>query len=127
MNAARKVCGTAGITSGTGRRWRRGAVRNVADRLVEDARTFLLIIQRQRTSYDDALDGLVRDAFGSADRLRAAATAARACGRPTAEADLLERAADLATRRTPPRWSGSSATRSGTSTARSSSWTATSR
>jgi hypothetical protein len=73
----------------------------LCDRLVEDARIFLLIIQRQRTSYDGALDGLVRDAFGSADRLRAAAAAARARGRPEAEADLLQRAADRVEHRPP--------------------------
>ena len=75
----------------------------MSDRLAEDAQIFLLIVERQQTSYDDALDGLVRDAFGSADRLRAAAAAARACGRPTAEVDLLERAADRAEHARPPR------------------------
>jgi len=71
-------------------------IQDISDRLVEDARIFLLIVERQQTSYDDALDALVRDAFGSADRLRAAAVAARACERPTAEVDVLERAADRA-------------------------------
>ena len=75
----------------------------MSDRLAEDARIFLLIVQRQQASYDVALDGLVRDAFGSADRLRAAAAAARACGWPTAEVDLLERAADRAEHAPPPR------------------------
>ncbi|MFL6127918.1 MAG: hypothetical protein ACJ73E_02500 [Mycobacteriales bacterium] len=69
---------------------------DVRDRLVEDARIFLLIIDRQQTSFDGTLDGLVRDAFGSADRLRAAAAEARASGRPAAEVDLLERAIDRA-------------------------------
>ena len=71
-------------------------IKDTSDRLAEDARIFLLIVERQGASYDVALDGLVRDAFGSADRLRAAAAAARACGGPTAEVDLLERAADRA-------------------------------
>ena len=75
----------------------------MSDRLAEDAQIFLLIVERQQTSYDDALDGLVRDAFGSADRLRAAAAAGRAGGRPTAEVDLLERAADRAEHARPPR------------------------
>jgi hypothetical protein len=71
-------------------------IKDISDRLAEDARIFLLIVERQQATYDVALDGLVRDAFGSADRLRAAAAAARGCGRPTAEVDLLERAADRA-------------------------------
>ena len=101
MRAARKACATGVITSRVLSRRQRSSLRgsrvqNIADRLVEDARLFLLILQRQQTSYDGALDGMVRDAFGSADRLRAAAAAARACGRPTAEVDLLERAADRA-------------------------------
>ena len=78
-------------------------IKDISDRLVEDARIFLLIVERQQTSYDVALDGLVRDAFGSADRLRAAAAAALACGWPTAEVDLLERAADRAEHARPPR------------------------
>jgi hypothetical protein len=77
-------------------------INDISDRLAEDARIFLLIVERQRASYDVALDGLVRDAFGSADRLRAAAAAARAWGRPTAEVDLLERAADRAEHAPPP-------------------------
>ena len=77
-------------------------INDISDRLAEDARIFLLIVERQRASYDVALDGLVRDAFGSTDRLRAAAAAARACGRPTAEVDLLERAADRAEHAPPP-------------------------
>ena len=48
------------------------------------------------TGGEDALNGLVRDAFGSADRLGAAVAEARASGRPDAEQDLLERAADRA-------------------------------
>ena len=71
-------------------------VNDISDRLAQDARIFLLIVERQGASYDVALDGLIRDAFGSADRLHAAAAAARACGRPMAEVDLLERAADRA-------------------------------
>jgi len=99
VNAARKICGTGGMTIGVPRRRKHGSLPDprlpaISDRLVEDARIFLLIIQRRRTSYDGALDGLVRDAFGSADRLRVSAAAARACGRLAAEADLLERAAD---------------------------------
>ena len=101
MKAARKACGAGVVTSSPVSRrqassWRDSRIQDISDRLVEDARIFLLIVQRQQTSYDGALDGLVRDAFGSADRLRAAAAAARSCGRPTAEADLLERAADRA-------------------------------
>jgi hypothetical protein len=96
------------ITSSVLSRWRLRSrrdsrIRDRSDRLAEDARIFLLIVERQQTSYDVALDGLVRDAFGSADRLRAAAAAARACGRPTAEVDLLERAADRAEHARPPR------------------------
>jgi len=66
------------------------------DRLIEEARIFLVIIDRRWTSYDGAADGLVREAFGSADRLRAAAAEARASGRPTAELHLLERATERA-------------------------------
>jgi hypothetical protein len=100
VHATRKTCG-AGITSSVLSRRRLRSRRDsritdISDRLVEDARIFLLIVERQQTSYDVALDGLVRDAFGSADRLRAAAATARACGSPTAEVDLLERAADRA-------------------------------
>jgi hypothetical protein len=75
---------------------------DVRDRLVEDAGILLLIIDRQQISYDCALDGLVRDAFGSADRLRAAAAEARASGRPDAELDLLERAVERAVHGPPP-------------------------
>jgi hypothetical protein len=101
VHEARKTCGGGGITSSVLiRRRLRGRldsrIKDIPDRLAEDARIFLLIVERQQTSYDVALDGLVRDAFGSADRLRAAAAAARACGWPTAEVDLLERAADRA-------------------------------
>jgi hypothetical protein len=78
-------------------------ISDISDRLAEDARIFLLIVERQQTSYDVALDGLVRDAFGSADRLRAAAAAARAGGWPTAVVDLLERGADRAEHAQPPR------------------------
>ena len=101
MNAARKVCGTGLNTSGVLSRrqlssGRDSRIQHISDRLVEDARILLLIVERQRTSVDGALDGLVRDAFGSADRLRAAAAAAQESGRPTAEVDLLEQAADRA-------------------------------
>jgi hypothetical protein len=104
VNAARKACGAGLITSSAlGRRqlssWRDSRIQAIPDRLVEDARIFLLTVERRLNRYDDALDALGRDAFGSADRLRAAAAAARACGRPTAEVDLLERAADLCRRR----------------------------
>jgi hypothetical protein len=68
----------------------------VRDRLIEDASVALLVLDRRQISYEDALKGLVRDAFGSADRLRAAVGEARASGRPDAEQDLLERAADRA-------------------------------
>jgi hypothetical protein len=68
----------------------------VRDRLIEDASLALLVLDRRQISYEDALNGLVRDAFGSADRLRAAVAEARASGRPDAEQDLLERAADRA-------------------------------
>ena len=106
MHAARKARGGGMIISSVLSRRRlrsRQALRinDISDRLAEDARIFLLIVERQRASYDVALDGLVRDAFGSADRLRAAAAAARAWGRPTAEVDLLERAAPRATRARP--------------------------
>lgn len=77
-------------------------INGISDRLAEDARIFLLIVERQGASYDVALDGLVRDAFGSADRLHSAAAAARACGRPMAEVELLERAADRAEHAPPP-------------------------
>jgi len=66
------------------------------DRLIEEARVFLMIVDRRRTSYDGAVDGLVREAFRSADRLRAAAAEARASGRPAAELHLLERATERA-------------------------------
>ena len=107
MHAARKARGGGLIISRLLSRRRprsRQALRinDISDRLAEDARIFLLIVERQRASYDVALDGLVRDAFGSADRLRAAAAAARAWGRPTAEVDLLERAADRAKQAPPP-------------------------
>ena len=69
-------------------------IKDISDRLAEDARIFLLIVERQQATYDAALEALVRDAFGSADRLRAAVAEARASGRPDAELDLLERAAD---------------------------------
>ena len=105
VHAARKTCG-GGITSSVLSRRRLRSrpdsrIKDIPDRLAEDARIFLLIVERQQTSYDVALDGLVRDAFGSADRLRAAAAVARACGWPTAEVDLLERAADRAERARP--------------------------
>ena len=59
---------------------------DICDRLVEDARIFLMIIDRQQAgAYEAALDALVRDAFGTADRLRAATAQARASGRPAAE------------------------------------------
>ena len=76
------------------RRLREPAKPRVRDRLIEDAGLALLVLDRRQISYEDALDGLVRDAFGSADRLRAAVAEARASGRPDAELDLLERAAD---------------------------------
>ena len=82
VHAARKTCGGGVITSSVLSRRRLRSrrdsrIRDMSDRLAEDAQIFLLIVERQQTSYDDALDGLVRDAFGSADRLRAAAAAAR--------------------------------------------------
>jgi hypothetical protein len=76
------------------RRLREPAKPRVRDRLIEDAGLALLVLDRRQISYEDALEGLVRDAFGSADRLRAAVAEARASGRPDAELDLLERAAD---------------------------------
>jgi hypothetical protein len=95
------------VTSVLGRRRLRGRqdsrTSDISDRLAEDARIFLLIVERQQTSYDVALDGLVRDAFGSADRLRAAAAAARASGWPTTVVDLLDRGADRAEHAPPPR------------------------
>jgi hypothetical protein len=104
VHAARKTCGRGMIISSVLSRRRLRSrrdskIKDISDRLAEDARVFLLIVERQQASYDVALDGLVRDAFGSADRLRAAAAAARACGWPTAEVDLLERAADRAEQR----------------------------
>jgi hypothetical protein len=103
VNAGSKACGAGGIVSRVRPRRdpscrRDSRIQSPADRLVEDARVFLLVVERRQTSYDRALDGLVRDGFGSADRLRAAAAAARAGGRPAAEVDLLERAADRAER-----------------------------
>jgi hypothetical protein len=99
MDAARTACDPEVVASSVlSRRQVNGSgesrIPDIPDRLVEDARIFLLVIERHQTSYDGALDGLVRDAFGSADRLRAAAAVARAGARPTAEVDLLERAAD---------------------------------
>jgi hypothetical protein len=107
VHAARKTRGRGMIISGVLSRRRLPSrqdsrINDTSDRLAEDARIFQLIVERQRASYDVALDGLVRDAFGSADRLRVAAAAARACGRPTAEVDLLERAADRAQHAPPP-------------------------
>ena len=98
MHAVRKARAAGVVTGDVLGRRRRHSRRDISDRLVEDARIFLLIVARQQVTGDDALDGLVRDAFHSADRLRAAVAAARACGRPTAEVDLLERAADRAER-----------------------------
>jgi hypothetical protein len=66
----------------------------VRDRLIEDAGLAVLVLDRRQISHEDALEGLVRDAFGSADRIEAAVAEARASGRPAAELDLLERAAD---------------------------------
>jgi hypothetical protein len=106
--AARKTC-SGGVTTSSvlSRRQvssrRDSRIKDIPDRLAEDARIFLLMVERQQTSYDVVLDALVRDAFGSADRLRAAAAAARACGWPTAEADLLEWAADRAQHARPAR------------------------
>lgn len=79
-------------------RWRRRRSREpgapqVRDRLVEDAGLALRVLARRQISDDDALDGLVRHAFGSADRLLAAVAGAQASGRPDAELDLLARAA----------------------------------
>jgi hypothetical protein len=76
------------------RRLREPGKPRVRDRLIEDAGLALLVLDRRQISYEDALEGLVRDACGSADRLRAAVAEARASGRPDAELDLLERAAD---------------------------------
>lgn len=76
------------------RRLREPGKPRVRDRLIEDAGLALLVLDQRQISYEDALEGLVRDAFGSADRLRAAVAEARASGRPDAELDLLERAAD---------------------------------
>jgi hypothetical protein len=107
MEAARKICGARERAAGVLGHWRRRSRRDprkqdVRDRLVEDAGILLLIIGRQQISYDGALDGLVRDAFWSADRLRAAAAEARASGRPDAELDLLERAVERAVHGPPP-------------------------
>jgi hypothetical protein len=107
VHAARKArTGTVTPRSVPSRRRVRGRrdsrIRDISDRLAEDARIFLLIVERQQSSYDVALDGLVRDAFGSADRLRAAAAWARAGGWPTAVVDLLKQGADRA-EHAPPR------------------------
>jgi len=75
------------------RRLREPGTPQVRDRLVEDAGLALMVVARRQISYDDALDGLVRDAFGSADRLLAAVAEAQASGRPGAELHLLQRAA----------------------------------
>ena len=101
MDAVRKIRGAREAAAGGLQQWRRRRLRGlvkprIRDRLIEDAGLALLVLDRRQISYDDALDGLVRDAFGSADRLRAAVAEARASGRPDAELDLLERAADRA-------------------------------
>ena len=107
MGAVRKtrdaVVISAGVPSRRRPRGRRhSTVQYVPDRLAEDARIFVLVVERRHTTYAGALDGLIRDAFGSVDRLRVAAAAARAAGRPVAEVDLLERAADRAECLRPP-------------------------
>ena len=107
MDATRKIFGAregaAGVLGHLRGRARRGSRKqDVRDRLVEDAGILLLIIDRRQISYDCALDGLVRDAFGSADRLSAAAAAARASGRPDAVLDLLERAVERVVHGPPP-------------------------
>ena len=101
MDAVSKIRGAREASAAGLHQWRRRRMREpgkprVRDRLIEDAGLALLVLDRRQISYEDALNGLVRDAFGSADRLRAAAAAARASGRPDAEQDLLERAADRA-------------------------------
>jgi hypothetical protein len=98
VDAISKICGARKAAAGglhqRRRRLREPGKPRVRDRLIEDAGLALLVLDRRQISYEDALEGLVRDAFGSADRLRAAVAEARASGRPDAELDLLERAAD---------------------------------
>lgn len=98
MDAISKIRGAREAAAGglhqRRRRLREPGKPRVRDRLIEDAGLALLVLDRRQISYEDALEGLVRDAFGSADRLRAAVAEARASGRPDAELDLLERAAD---------------------------------
>ena len=100
MDAISRIRSAREAAAGGLHRWRRrlreSGKPRVRDRLIEDAGLALLILDRRRISYEDALEALVRDAFGSADRLRAAAAEAWASGRPDAELDLLERAADRA-------------------------------
>lgn len=101
MDVVSKIRGALEAAAGRLHQRRRRRLREplkprIRDRLIEDAGLALLVLDRRQISYEDALDGLVRDAFCSADRLRAAVAEARASGRPDAELDLLERAADRA-------------------------------
>jgi hypothetical protein len=101
VDAISKTRGAREAAVGGLHQWRRRRLREpgeprVRDRLIEDAGLALRVLDRRQISYEDAVDGLIRDAFGSADRLRAAVAEARASRRPDAELDLLERAADRA-------------------------------
>ncbi|HYT09779.1 MAG TPA: hypothetical protein VEL73_03880 [Mycobacteriales bacterium] len=86
---------------------RRDVEQDLRDKLAEGARITLVLLDRKQITDEAAVRGLVRDAFGSADRLRAAAAQAGESGRPAAEVDLLERAVDRAEHPPPPeppRW-----------------------